>query len=260
MKICSKCRKPFNEPHQYKTCNACREYQKQYNSEHHSEILIKKREYHKTHHEEGLIYDSQYLELHREEINAKKRQKRELNKSKGLCIDCAKPAEPDSVRCIACTEKRKQYYNDNKDSILAKCKQYVEGNKPAVLANKARYYIENRERLIVNARRNGKVYRQNNPETIRAKDSRRRARLLNAEGTHTAAEIKELAHRQANLCFYCHTPFFNGNLKQDRHVEHKIPLSRGGADSIDNIVLSCSRCNYEKSTKTHEEFLQARNA
>ncbi len=259
MKICSSCRKPFDEPHEFKTCDACRERRGQYVSEHRDEILIKKREYHKTHRKEERIYDLQYLELHREEINAKKLRRRESNKSKGLCIDCAKPAEPDSVRCSACTEKRKQYYNDNKGIILAKCKQYVGANKPAVSANKAQYYIANRERLILYARQHGKVYRQNNPEIIHVKDLRRRARLLNAEGVHTVAEIKELAHRQANLCFYCGKPFFNGNLQRDRHIEHKVPLSRGGSNSIDNIVLSCSRCNYEKSTKTHEEFLQAHN-
>jgi 5-methylcytosine-specific restriction endonuclease McrA len=39
------------------------------------------------------------------------------------------------------------------------------------------------------------------------------------------------------------------------HVDHVIPLSRGGTYEIDNLVPSCFRCNKEKGDKTPEEWM-----
>ena len=41
--------------------------------------------------------------------------------------------------------------------------------------------------------------------------------------------------------------------------EHIIPRSRGGPDTIDNLVLSCSQCNLEKSTLNPVEWYASRN-
>lgn len=38
------------------------------------------------------------------------------------------------------------------------------------------------------------------------------------------------------------------------HIEHKIPLSRGGLHAIENLDISCQSCNCSKNTKTVEEF------
>jgi hypothetical protein len=39
------------------------------------------------------------------------------------------------------------------------------------------------------------------------------------------------------------------------HLEHCVPLTRGGSNSPENIVLSCATCNHRKRTKTPLEFL-----
>ncbi|MBW2596963.1 MAG: HNH endonuclease [Deltaproteobacteria bacterium] len=36
------------------------------------------------------------------------------------------------------------------------------------------------------------------------------------------------------------------------HVDHIIPLSRGGTDDLDNLVTACSECNIGKSTRLIE--------
>jgi hypothetical protein len=33
------------------------------------------------------------------------------------------------------------------------------------------------------------------------------------------------------------------------HIEHHNPVSRGGADNVDNLTLACPQCNLHKSTK-----------
>jgi 5-methylcytosine-specific restriction endonuclease McrA len=39
------------------------------------------------------------------------------------------------------------------------------------------------------------------------------------------------------------------------HVDHMIPLSRGGDHNINNLVPSCGPCNMKKLTKTADEFM-----
>jgi hypothetical protein len=34
------------------------------------------------------------------------------------------------------------------------------------------------------------------------------------------------------------------------HIEHHIPISRGGANTVENLTLACPQCNLHKATKT----------
>jgi len=51
-----------------------------------------------------------------------------------------------------------------------------------------------------------------------------------------------------NVCAYCGTD--NDNF----HWEHIIPKSRGGPDTIDNMVLACPGCNLSKGAKDPFEW------
>ncbi len=61
---------------------------------------------------------------------------------------------------------------------------------------------------------------------------------------HTAPAIK---------CHYCGKDAPKGK----RHVDHLIPLSRGGAHVLGNLVAACAACNLSKHTKTVDEFAVA---
>ena len=39
-------------------------------------------------------------------------------------------------------------------------------------------------------------------------------------------------------------------------LDHKIPKSKGGVNTIDNFVLSCGKCNNSKQDVVYEEFLK----
>jgi len=58
---------------------------------------------------------------------------------------------------------------------------------------------------------------------------------------------------------YCKTRFVYvlGHAREPT-LDHKVPLSRGGTHSQDNLVAACRRCNNEKYTKTADEFFQHR--
>ena len=59
--------------------------------------------------------------------------------------------EPTCVNKVIPTRTKKQYYEDNIESILAKNAQYNAANREAILAQKAQYYAANRE--AINAQR-----------------------------------------------------------------------------------------------------------
>ncbi len=88
------------------------------------------------------------------------------------------------------------------------------------------------------------------PEYSKAATYKRRALTRGEESSFTAQDLRNLMREQDGKCFYC-----KKKLKQ-HHVEHKIPISRGGTHSKDNICLSCPRCNLTKHTQTAEEFLR----
>ena len=60
----------------------------------------------------------------------------------------------------------------------------------------------------------------------------------------------EFAHLDDRPCWYCGKPQANGVCFV---VEHQTPLSRGGTDTGNNMVMACAKCNIHKGDLTVEE-------
>ncbi|MGE0324438.1 MAG: HNH endonuclease [Polyangiaceae bacterium] len=60
---------------------------------------------------------------------------------------------------------------------------------------------------------------------------------------------KNLLLRDDHSCQYCGVK----PCLRDLNVDHVLPRSRGGADSWENLVISCRRCNLVKGHRTPEE-------
>jgi len=61
-------------------------------------------------------------------------------------------------------------------------------------------------------------------------------------------ELKTWLEQKRNTpCPYCGEPA--------THIDHIIPLSKGGTHTWDNIEIICKTCNFAKNDKTKEEFL-----
>lgn len=79
--------------------------------------------------------------------------------------------------------------------------------------------------------------------------ARRRVRLSLAGGETSAAVIEQMVMDQDNKCAYCAE-----ELVEQFHIEHMIPVSRGGNGDWTNIAITCQACNLSKGNKTLEEF------
>lgn len=53
-----------------------------------------------------------------------------------------------------------------------------------------------------------------------------------------------VARRDRQICHYCH------EYARDGHVDHIVPLSKGGTDALENLVWACPSCNLSKANYT----------
>ena len=74
--------------------------------------------------------------------------------------------------------------------------------------------------------------RENPEEKNRAKRAKRRALELGATRSHTPADVESQLARQGSRCFYCGV-----ELSAHYEVDHFIPLTAGGGNDPDKIVL-----------------------
>lgn len=72
----------------------------------------------------------------------------------------------------------------------------------------------------------------------------RRARLRGAEGTHTWRDVAGLLVAQAGVCAMCPEEII-----LNFHVDHIVPVSKGGRNDVSNLQLLCPPCNMSKSDK-----------
>ena len=114
-------------------------------------------------------------------------------------------------------------------------------------AMKAASYIKHRARVLAKS----SAWQKANREKRRATDNNRRARKLQAGGKHTSKDIEQIAKLQRYKCAVCKTC-----IKQKRHVDHVMPLARGGGNGPDNLQLLCPPCNLSKNAKHPVDFMQ----
>jgi len=113
-----------------------------------------------------------------------------------------------------------------------------------------KYHSENLEKIRLRNRLHQAVYQKENPEVKRKAQSLRRARARNAEGSFSVQEIKDLLIEQNHKCSICKCNL----LESGYQIDHKIPLSRGGSNWIENIQLLCPTDNRYKNASTDEEY------
>ena len=84
---------------------------------------------------------------------------------------------------------------------------------------------------------------------VRNMSAIRRTRKGGSSRNLKAVDLPILMRNQRGRCWWC-----GDKLNTEYHVDHREPLSRGGAHELGNLVLSCARCNLAKGKKTPQEF------
>ena len=92
-------------------------------------------------------------------------------------------------------------------------------------------------------------YRMEHRAENAAAASKRRGLEHQAPGSHTAQDIARQYEAQRGACYWCKRPVGNAY-----HVDHVIPISRGGSNGRDNIVVACPPCNLAKKAKMPDEW------
>jgi hypothetical protein len=92
-----------------------------------------------------------------------------------------------------------------------------------------------------------------NPEMVAARNRNRRARVLNAEGKHTSADVRLIFESQHGLCANCKTKLFKSGEKK-YHVDHIMPLALGGSNWPANLQCLCPFCNLSKGAKHPDDW------
>lgn len=128
------------------------------------------------------------------------------------------------------------------------------------------HYAQSHHERILAIRRNAQ---QRNPESFKAAQdrycqtekgkaqrsataNRRRARVATAPGSFTAQDIADQYKRQKGKCYWCDIKLGKG--KRAYHVDHVVPLSRGGSNDISNLVIACPTCNMSKNDRLPHEW------
>lgn len=61
---------------------------------------------------------------------------------------------------------------------------------------------------------------------------------------------RQVIERDGYYCVYCDEDLRDAEI----HLDHVIPESKGGLTTVDNLQVTCRRCNTAKGTLTENEF------
>ena len=165
-------------------------------------------------------------------------------------------------KCIVCvSDYHRSYYVRVRDQKLRRQLQYSSTNRDREKERAKAWRVAHPERVRANnqrrywsdpeiARKESLARQRRNPDQVRERGRRRKARCRNAaRGTMISTDdIRHLFELHGGLCGYCGTNKANT-------VDHMMPIVRGGAHEIENLVPACMGCNASKGRRTALEYL-----
>lgn len=161
------------------------------------------------------------------------------------CKVCQREYDQRPERKAKQNEQWRQRYADNPEyrekfkarirGIYASDEEYREATK----ARAAKWDRDNKERRNTNTRRR---YATHYGIIDRQRKYKRRADL-EERGSFTRTEWMAVCRRFKWRCAWCQE-------KKKLTVDHIVPLSKGGGNTIDNIQPLCSTCNTRKKDRT----------
>lgn len=170
------------------------------------------------------------------------KDKRYADGLQSWCHECYRAyhlqQKQDPAKAKRISERSKEWYAQNKERLIPMRRaRDVDRwhNDPEYHARKNRWKVEHF--------RNDPIFRAKKMLSSLFARRKRRARLLDAEGSYTESEWNELCAKYDYRCLCC-------GERKPLTADHVVPLACGGSNSIDNVQPLCDRCNKRKHTKT----------
>src|SRR6185437_13520610 len=139
--------------------------------------------------------------------------------------------------------QQREWYWKSVDKRRAQMRRYQKRSK-----YKQKWKAKNPEKWAEINRRHVRKWQARNPE--KNKVLQRRTKLQRrAFGTVSSADFRFVFDHHAHRCVYCAST-------ERLEIDHRVPVSRGGTNSLENLQIACRSCNGQKWSRTHEEFLQ----
>lgn len=148
------------------------------------------------------------------------------------------------------TKRKKEYYKANKEAILEQHKIYREANKEAKAKHDKEYYEANKEAIKERVRRYGKQYNQTPQGQIVAFNSRNRRR---AKEQKQGSGITKEQWLECMIFFDWKCAYsgkcLGGSNNKRRSIDHIIALNNGGVNEVWNLVPMIKSLNSSKQDK-----------
>jgi 5-methylcytosine-specific restriction endonuclease McrA len=177
------------------------------------------------------------------------------------CKECSKARarqwdedNPERVK-----EKHHLDYLNKRDVRRAAMKIYREGHKPQINARTQRWRADNLEDQQEKSRIGARRRYVENPDKYRAKSRIDQSRRRHAPGLFTQEDVDLMFKSQRGCCWWCGEKFKATVTMGSRtligyDVDHRIPVSKGGANTPGNLCLACPKCNRSKKDKLPQEW------
>jgi 5-methylcytosine-specific restriction endonuclease McrA len=151
-----------------------------------------------------------------------------------------------NVWCKACV---REYQQDLKVKEKRRISAYLWSVKNK---DKLRDYSQSTHGKEVKRKAQSKYLKTYKGKTANKRRKHKRRAIMENAGTFTNEEWQDRLLEYNYCCAYCYKPFPVDELT----IDHMQPLSRGGTNTIDNLVPACISCNSRKLDKTPLEMLQ----
>lgn len=169
--------------------------------------------------------------------------------------------------CLECVRsKSREWYYLNTERAKENVNKYRDENKEKLRESARKWEQDNRDRINMLRRQRREERREmgvsepdkwmvNNRERYNylqrmAKQKRKTRARVNIDG----ATYRKWLESTEKICRYCAK-----DCTDDFHVDHFLPIAKGGNHELCNLVISCPRCNLKKSDKMPSSFINQIN-
>ena len=178
----------------------------------------------------------EYREANREKIRQKAREYRQDN--------------PEKIR-----QADKKYRQDNPDTFSRANKKYRQANLEKIRQKHKEYRKANPEKIKESKKKWAQANPEKDKEGRRKNERKRRAlKLENGHSPYTETEVLNLYGTDCHLCsqpidFEAPRRFNKPGWELGLHIDHIIPISKGGSDTLENVKPAHGRCNVSKGNR-----------